>query len=123
MQKELSEKEPCVEKEVMEKEWDTMSMSEIAGVLRELGIEVPEDTVTSMEEAWKDYPEEVAESLDEGAMLLSVLGMGKYNYETWEWTPGSEQDIPCIKVQEHLEYGKLLAKGRILYHDILSFLM
>ena len=68
-----------------------MDFSELAVVLRELGIEVPEDIVTTMEEDWKNYPEEVAECLDKGAMLLSVLGMGNYNYKTWEWTPGSKQ--------------------------------
>ena len=75
-----------------------MSLSEIAVVLRELGIEVQDDMVASMEEEWKDYPEEVAECLDEGAMLLSALGMGNYNYTTWEWTPVSKQ-VFCFDME------------------------
>lgn len=121
-----AEEIPTVGNEIVEKKGDSMSMLEIAGVLRELGIEVPEETVTSMEEAWKDYPEEIAESLDEGAMLLSVLGMGNYNYETWEWTPGSEQ-VYCFDMEAFdigNMYGNLfrgieaISGGELIFSDV-----
>lgn len=64
---------------------------EKAAVLEELGISVPEEVIVSVKENWDSMPEEVLESLDITATLLTAVGCGSYDFENLQWAPSSEQ--------------------------------
>lgn len=69
-----------------------MSCEEIAVALAEVGIVIDPSTIDEMEAygdgAW-DLPGFHYEDHAKALYLLSWEGMGKYDYETWEWTPST----------------------------------
>lgn len=65
-----------------------MSFSECASVLRELGFEIEADVPARLDADFADLPEE-AIGFDKMTILLSEVGMGEYDFDTWEWTPAT----------------------------------
>lgn len=69
-----------------------LSFRELADVLAELGIaEVSQERIEELENVWEKCPEEVLDSLNKMAMLLTEVGHGNYDYTTWTWTPSSNK--------------------------------
>lgn len=71
------------------------SFAEIAEILKELGIEgITDEIVEEMDNNYAHMPVEVlmdmqeVEGLNKAASLLTAVGSGNYDYDTWEWTPG-----------------------------------
>lgn len=62
------------------------SYAEIAVILKKYGIGGISDTlITRLEESAKNIPPEVL--LNKTAILLTEIGCGTTDYDTWEWTP------------------------------------
>lgn len=67
-----------------------LTYAEIAANLKTLGIEgITDDMVTGLQKAWDESPEEYRMYVDKTANLLTELGFGTYDPETWEWSPSS----------------------------------
>lgn len=101
---EVQEKEINAMRELLEKYYeqqkaggDTVNMNELtfnelANILAEFEIaDIPQEKIIELETGWEDYPEEVYESLNKMAILLSAAGEGRCDYQTWEWTPTSDK--------------------------------
>ncbi len=67
------------------------SVREAAAVLRELGIaDISERMIIEFERSWNSVPWEIRDSLDVTTMLLAAVGVGRFNFDTFEWTPTSD---------------------------------
>ena len=70
---------------------DWKSVREAAAVLGELGIAtISERMIAEFERSWHSVPWETRDSLDVAIMLLAAVGVGRFNLETFEWTPTSD---------------------------------
>ncbi len=71
---------------------DEEEINKAADTLKELGFtEITDEMIASMHET---YNESYYTEWDKGDVmisLLSYLGMGDYDFDTWEWTPSSGQ--------------------------------
>lgn len=87
------------------------SFAEIAEILKELGIEgLTDEIVKEMDDNYASLPEEIlmdmmeVEEPNKTASLLSAIGRGEYDYETWDWTPGSHSvyafDVEVMNVSQ-----------------------
>lgn len=79
------------------------SFTELAAELRELGIQgLTDEVVAREEEHWnkmvEEYGEEVTEGINKAGILLTMLGMGKYDFDNFTWTPTSEQ-VYCFDAE------------------------
>lgn len=73
----------------MENGWK--SVREAAAVLGELGIaDISERMIVEFERSWNSVPWETRASLDVTTMLLAAVGVGRFNFDTFEWTPTSD---------------------------------
>lgn len=73
------------------------SYAEIAVILKKYGINGITDTLTgNLEDAYMQLPEDVI--FDKTATLLTSVGVGDTNYDTWEWTP-SENGVYSFDVE------------------------
>ena len=62
------------------------SYAEIAEILKEFGIEgITEELTKALEEHYAQLPPDIL--FDKTAALLTSVGDGKMNYDTFEWTP------------------------------------
>lgn len=84
---------------------DQRSFAEIAETLKELGIEgITDEIVEEMDSNYASMPGEVfgdilgTEGLNKTAALLTAVGSGEYDYDTWEWTPG-ESNVYAFDVE------------------------
>lgn len=69
---------------------NSMSYTEIADELKKLGItEISDEMISSLEAEWQQFSEEEKQYIDKVTMLLTGIGCGSYDEETWEWTPSS----------------------------------
>lgn len=63
---------------------------EIAAKLEPLGFEpLAKEQMQQLESEWEQSPEEYKEFVDKTAILLTELGSGRLEAETWAWTPSS----------------------------------
>lgn len=96
---------------IMEKVMNQKSFAEIAEILRGQGIEgITDEIVKEMDDNYASLPVEVLmdmmemEEPNKTAALLSVVGRGKYDYETWDWTPGSHSvyafDVEVMNISQ-----------------------
>lgn len=73
----------------MENGWK--SIREAAAVLGELGVAtISERMIAEFERSWNSVPWETRDSVDVTTMLLAAVGVGRFNFETFEWTPTSD---------------------------------
>lgn len=74
-------------------------MEEIAVKLKELGIgSFEEQMLQELQSKWEQVPEELKASMNKTTWLLDAAGMGNYDYETWTYTPSSE-DVYAFDVE------------------------
>lgn len=87
-------------------EYNHRSFGEIAEVLAGLGFTgINGEIVSSLDKNWYryDYSEDgelwdSEQYIDKTLMMLSAIGWGEYNYDTWEWTP-SESGVYCFDME------------------------
>lgn len=73
--------------------------AEQAVILTELGITgITPEMIRQMDEAWNALPEDCLDSMNPTAMLLTYVGAGSYDYDTWEFTPSSSQ-VYCFDME------------------------
>lgn len=66
------------------------SFHELVADLASLGLtEVTDEQLSTVEMSWDSMPEEFRDNTEKLPMLLTLLGSGNYDYDTWEWTPSS----------------------------------
>lgn len=66
------------------------SYAHIAAELEEFGITgATPELLDSLEEAYRDYPWELRRYVNKPVILLSYLGFGEYDENTWAWTPST----------------------------------
>lgn len=62
------------------------SFAQTAGTLKELGIEgLTDELVAGTEAGYANMPADV--EFDRTVALLTAVGTGDYDYDTWDWTP------------------------------------
>lgn len=87
------------------------SFGEIAAQLNELGISgINQEMIDALQDGWDQIPYEVRESISKTALLLDAVGMGKYDYETWTYTPSSG-DVYAFDVE--------VSNEKAMYRDFL----
>lgn len=79
------------------------SYSEIAETLRNLGISgIKDELIEKLEEQDKQRPTDII--LDKTATILTEVGSGEYNYETFDWTPTNKTvysfDMEVFNIEE-----------------------
>lgn len=75
------------------------TFEEIATKLKGLGMDgFTDKMLQELQSRWDQIPDEIRESLDKTAYLLDAVGAGNYDYETWTYTPSSE-DIYAFDVE------------------------
>lgn len=104
-----------------------MTYAEIAVNLESLGIEgITDEMVNLLQKEWDDSPEEYRMYVDKTANLLTVLGSGTHDPETWEWSPTSTDvyafDMEFLNVDtmytEFLQGVASLGEGDLDFTDI-----
>lgn len=101
---EVQEKEISTMRELLQKYYEQqkaggygmnmneLTFNELANILAEFEIaDISQEKIEELEKGWEEYPDEVYESLNKMAFLLSAAGEGRYDYKTWEWTPTSDK--------------------------------
>lgn len=67
-----------------------LTYEEIGEKLEDLGIGgIRDETVDGLQKEWDALPEEYRQYSDKTVDLLTVLGYGTYDPETWAWSPSS----------------------------------
>ena len=67
-----------------------MTYAEIAANLESLGIEgITDEMVNLLQNEWDESPEDSRMYIDKAASLLTAVGCGSWDPETWVWTPSS----------------------------------
>lgn len=75
---------------VVENEMNQLTYQEIAANLTRLGIGgITEEMADRLQSDWEQEPEENRKYMDKAASLLTELGGGSYDQNTWTWTPSS----------------------------------
>lgn len=76
-------------------QWDTYA--EAAAALRELGIDgLTDECIKELEASEMEYP--AGAEIDRALVLLSTVGWGAIDPETWVWTP-SENGVYCFDAE------------------------
>ena len=79
--------------------YNDRSFGEIADALESVGITgITDELVEMMEMEWSIYNDNPEEYIDKTLLLLSCVGYGEYDYDTWEWTP-SESGVYCFDME------------------------
>lgn len=106
---------------------DDMTYEEIRANLETLGIEgITDDMVMRLEKEWDESPEEYRMYIDKTANLLTAVGCGSWDPETWVWTPSSSNvyafDMEFMNVDtmytEFLQGVSALGKGDLDFVNI-----
>lgn len=77
--------------ENVEVDLNNQSFEEVAARLNELGIDgFNEEMINNLQEKWNQASDEHRESINKTIWLLDAVGTGTYDYETWTYTPSSD---------------------------------
>lgn len=74
-----------------------LTYQEIAANLTRLGIGgITEEMADRLQSDWEQEPEENRKYMDKAASLLTELGGGSYDQDTWTWTPSSANAFTAV---------------------------
>lgn len=87
-------------------QYNDRSFGEIAEVLTGLGFTgIDDEIVKSLDENWYRYdysedgePWDSEQYIDKTLMMLSAIGWGEYDYDSWAWTP-SDSGVYCFDME------------------------